>query len=230
MAEGVRWLRDVIASGIKPREIFVADSAETPTTTALLAQLDCTIFNVPAPIMAEMSDVESPSGILLVLDMPAANLPESPSLVLILDRIQTPGNMGSMLRTAAAAGADAVLIAPGSVDLYNPKVVRGAMGAHLHIATAVLDWAEIGEYSEGMGCWVASAETETIYSAVDWQTRSALIIGNEANGPGEEARALGSGVRIPMAAATESLNAGTAAAVILFEAARQRGYGASRSA
>ena len=230
IAEGVRWLRDVVALGVNPRELFISDSAESRATTDLLEQLDCPQFTVPASIMSEMSDVESPSGVLLVLDMPPTTLPETPSLVLILDRIQTPGNMGSMLRTAAAAGADAVLIAPGSVDLYNPKVVRGAMGAHLHIANAILNWEEITEYIDGMGCWVASAETDTIYSDVDWRMRSALIIGNEANGPGEEARTLGSGASIPMAADTESLNAATAAAVMLFEAARQRGYGASRSA
>ena len=215
VAEGVRWLRDVVARGIAPVMVFAVDLTALPPLT-------CPVFQINAALMRQISDVETPSGILLVLPQITVPLPSKPTLLLLLDAVQTPGNLGTMLRTAAAAGVDAVLLAPGCVDVYNPKVVRGAMGAHLHLPLQRMEWGEIENYVAGLQVVVASAESSQHYTDYNWQQPTVLIIGNEANGPSATARALGKGIAIPMANQTESLNAAMAAGILLFEAVRQR--------
>ena len=128
-----------------------------------------------------------------------------------------------MLRTASAAGADGVLLSPSSVDPYNPKVVRGSMGAHLRLPILSQSWQEIAQTVRKTQVWLATVTAEKSYTAVDWQQPSTLIIGSEATGAGNNARQVATGtVTIPMHAATESLNAAVAAGIILFEAFKQR--------
>jgi len=137
--------------------------------------------------------------------------------------VRNPGNLGAILRTALAAGVEQVLLAPGTVDVSNPKVVRAAMGAHLRLPVAALRWEAIAEAVTGCDVWMAAASGETVYTAVDWTQPVALIVGGEAAGAGERARALAQGhVSIPMTAGVESLNTAVATAAILFEAAQQR--------
>ncbi len=149
--------------------------------------------------------------------------PTPSTFLLILDAIQTPGNLGTMLRTAAAAGVDGVVLAPGCVDPYNPKVVRGSMGTLLRLPVHQLNWDEIATLTHEMDVWVAIIDGETAYTAVSWTNPTALIIGSEAHGANPQARQIaGGGVTIPMHKQTESLNAAMAAGIILFEAKRQR--------
>jgi TrmH family RNA methyltransferase len=116
-----------------------------------------------------------------------------------------------------------VLLTPGTVDATNPKVVRGAMGAHFCLAVEALEWPAVAERVAGRAVWLADATGGIAYDVVDWTMPSALIVGSESTGAGEEAAALATGrVSIPMAGEAESLNAAMAAAVLLFEAARQR--------
>jgi TrmH family RNA methyltransferase len=180
-------------------------------------------------VMAAMSSTETAPGILATVPMDPLPLPETSGLVLILDALTTPGNMGTMLRTAGAAPVNAVLLAPGCVDVYNPKVVRAAMGAHFRLPFSMLGWPEIVAYCGQNTIWLSEAGADNIYTEVEWRRPSALIIGNEARGASNEARHAAQGsISIPMARATESLNAAAAAAVILFEAARQRGFPKSK--
>lgn len=181
---------------------------------------------VTEEVMAAMSATETAPGVLAVAEMHALPLPERPLLVLILDAVTTPGNLGTILRTSAAAAVDAVLLAPGCVDPYNPKVVRGGMGAHMRLPLWSLSWPKIADFTGRLCVWVTEAAGDTLYADVNWRQPSALIIGNEAHGAGKEARRLAQGqITIPMASAIESLNAATAAAIVLYEAFRQRGFG-----
>ncbi|HID52411.1 MAG TPA: RNA methyltransferase [Anaerolineae bacterium] len=228
VAEGSRWAMDAAAMQAAPLSVFVTDDwRNTAVHTDILAQLEALAQRpsllVTPQVMAAMSDTTTPPGILLVLPIQPRPLPAHPSLILILDGIGTPGNLGTMLRTAAAAGADAVLLAPGCVDAYNPKVVRGSMGALLRLPVQALSWAEIEEVVRDTAVYTATIDADITYIEVDWQRPSSLIIGSEAHGVSPAARQLAGGaVAIPMHAATESLNAAVAAGVILFEAARQR--------
>lgn len=155
--------------------------------------------------------------------LPFVQFPPRPGLLLILDRVRDPGNLGTILRSAEAASVGHVLLSPGTVDHYNPKVVRGAMGAHFRLPVISLDWPAIAEQAGRRAVWLADAAGELSYDAVDWTQPSALIVGGEAAGAGQEAAVLATGrVSIPMAGGAESLNAAMAATVILFEAARQQ--------
>jgi len=173
--------------------------------------------------MKQASDVETPPGLLAVLPQPALPVPTAPSFVLALDGMNNPGNLGSALRAAAAAGVDGVVLPPNTVDPFNPKVLRGGMGAHFRLPSQRLDWPEVAARYGELAAYVAAADGERPYFGVDWTRPSLLIIGGEAHGAGEAARRVAAGrVAIPMASRTESLNATVAAAVILFEARRQR--------
>ncbi len=228
VAEGSRWAADVAAMQVTPLSVFVTeDWRNTAVHADILAQLEALAQRPSLPVtpqvMAAMSDTTTPPGILLALPIRPRPLPPKPSLLLILDGIGTPGNLGTMLRTAAAAGADAVLLAPGCVDAYNPKVVRGSMGALLRLPVQALSWAEIAETTRDTAVYTAMIDADTAYTQVNWRRPSSLIIGSEAHGVSPAARQLAdTAITIPMRAATESLNAAIAAGVILFEAARQR--------
>jgi TrmH family RNA methyltransferase len=138
--------------------------------------------------------------------------------------VRDPGNLGTILRAAAAAGTETVLLSSDCVDAYNPKVLRAGMGAHFRIAVAALDWAQITDTCAGLPVYLADSAGDVRYDRVDWRERWALIIGGEAHGAGAQAADMAqTRIFIPMHAATESLNAAMAASVILFEAQRQRG-------
>ena len=224
VVEGTRWL-DEVGHWIHPAElVFYTDTwREKAEHDQILQQVAGPTQPVSEEVMAAMSDTETPAGILAVLPVKPIPLPPAPTLLLILDRVRDPGNMGTMLRTGAAAGADGILFTPGSVDVYNPKVVRAGMGAQLRLPLRQVTWTEIEKLTTGMAVWVAAADGTYPYHEVNWRRPAALIIGSEAHGAGRKADNLARGsVYIPMHAATESLNASIAAAVILFEAVRQR--------
>ncbi|GAB4271916.1 MAG: RNA methyltransferase [Candidatus Promineifilaceae bacterium] len=224
VVEGSRWLGDLAAMSHPCQLVLYTHSwRETEGNNDILQQLGAPSQAVSDEVMALMSDTVTPPGVLAVAQIVTRPFPPTPSFLLILDQITNPGNLGTMLRTAAAAGVEGVLLSPGCVDAYNPKVVRGSMGALLRLPVQTADWPQIANVTTKMEVWVATANGEKSYTAVNWQKPAALIIGNEANGPGPEAHHIATGTTaIPMHAATESLNAATAAAVILFEAARQR--------
>ena len=182
--------------------------------------------------MTGCSDTETPQGVLAVLPFPRHGIPREPSLVLIVDRLRVPGNLGTILRTAAAAAVELVLLPPGTVDPYNPKTVRGGMGAHFRLPILQLDWEGVERHLAGLDVWLAAAGEGIRYDQVDWRRPVALIVGGEASGAGERAARLATGelggercggrVRIPMPGGMESLNAAVAAGVVLFEIVRQR--------
>lgn len=222
--EGTRWFSEIDGETIAPKMVFFTDQwAALPGHSDILQQLNMSRQLVSDEIMREMSDTSTPPGILAVLPFIKRPFPTPPTFLLILDAIQTPGNLGTMLRTAAAAGVDGVVLAPGCVDPTNPKVVRGSMGALLRLPVQQLTWDEIADLTNDMDVWVATIDGEKAYTAVSWPKRTALIIGSEAHGASEKARKIATGgVTIPMHNQTESLNAAIAAGVILFEAKRQR--------
>ncbi len=228
VAEGARLVGDALDCGLVPEYVLYTRQDETmPHPLAdlfrRLLNQGVKILSVSQEVMDTISDLKTPPGLLAVFPQPRLSPPESPRLVLALDEIRNPGNLGSVLRTAVASGVDLVLLSPNTVEPYNPKVLRGGMGAHFRLPLLQLDWAEIAARYGHLAIYLADASGSLSYDAVDWRQPSMIILGSEARGPGQEARRLAQAtISIPMAAETESLNAAVAAGVILYEAQRQR--------
>jgi RNA methyltransferase, TrmH family len=184
------------------------------------------VFEASASVIAAACDTVAPQGIVAVVPLQdPGGMPERVSLALVLDSLQDPGNLGTILRTAQAAGADGVWLTPGSVDPYNAKVVRSGMGAHfrlpIHMDTELPDLRVLVTRVDQV--LAAATCGKALYFDANWVVPSLLVIGNEAWGVGPEVATILTGsVRIPMPGGAESLNAAVATAVILFEAIRQR--------
>jgi TrmH family RNA methyltransferase len=237
MLEGVRALGEAVAAGAMPRAIFICRDllGEGEAQDRLLVALselregpahNMRVLEVTPEVMKAVSETETPQGIAAIMAFPERTPPTTGTpLIVIADGVRDPGNMGTLLRTALGAGATAVYTTPATVDLYNPKVVRAAMGAHFRLSLrANVGWEALDELlADCDAVWGADADADLIYTDADWKRPAALIIGSEDRGITVEARARCTELlSIPLAANLESLNAAVAAAIILFEAARQR--------
>ncbi len=226
MVEGVRLLEDVWMSGVQPDFVFFTEDAlvARPLLGALVARLEAAgVFCLPVtpPLMQAMSDTETPQGILAVLPWPELPVPERPELVLVADGWRDPGNLGTALRTAAAAGVPLVALAPSTVDAFNPKVLRAGMGAHFRVPLARLGWDALRTRFPDHHVYLAAMNGQTLYDAADWSQPALLIVGEEAHGLSDEARALShTTLRIPMVDGAESLNAAVAASLMIYAARR----------
>jgi len=184
---------------------------------------------VAGKLFDTLTDVPHPQGILAVVPMPdEPALPEPDEtfqpLILIVDGVRDPGNLGTLLRSAAGAGADHVVIAPETVDPYHPRAVRAAMGAHFRVSFSHRSWPELAPILRMYGLiGLADADGDAVYDRVRWTSSSAIVIGGEAFGASADARREATErISIPLARGVESLNAGVAGSLLLFEAARQR--------
>ena len=224
VVEGSRWLFELKDYPSCQRQILATKSwFYSPKNQRILESLSSEVRLVSDKVMTYLSEAVTPPGVLAELNFIEHSLLAAPSLLLILDRITNPGNLGTIIRSASAAGVDGILLAPGCVDVYNPKVVQGSMGALLNVPFILANWEEIGRMTAGLDIWLATMDAELPYFDVNWQLPSVIIIGSEATGYGAKAKNLATGsIGIPMRRTTESLNAATAASVIMFEAARQR--------
>lgn len=222
--EGVRLVRDALQRGHVPETVlFDPDQVTLEALGMAESDLGRLAFQATPEVMRYISDTETPQGVAGIFPIAPPHLPATPSHILVLDAIRDPGNMGTILRSAAAAGVEGVLLAPGCVDAYNPKVLRAGMGAHLRIPVLEASWTRIALFCEKLAVYLADMTGDISYDAVDWTERHALIIGSEAHGDSEQAAQLArQRVYIPMGGDTESLNASVAAGVMLLEAHRQR--------
>ena len=226
VVEGARLAREAVAAGCPAHLVLHTDTLD-PRGRGLvnsLARLGAEVLTVSESALAACSSTETPPGLLAVISQPVLPLPERLDPAMIAAGLADPGNLGTLLRSADAAGAAAVLLTEGTVDPFNPKVVRGAMGAHFRLPIISLTAAALPARLAGLRLFAAEAGRGEPYHRVDWRPPAALIIGGEAHGPGEAVRDLTAAhVHIPMRPGVESLNAAVAAAVLLFEIARQRG-------
>jgi len=250
VVEGSRSLAHALERGVRPvfvlysedyvtrpaeAETMEADATSADARKALIARLQdsgASIWQVGPALFDALADTVTPQGIMAVLPMPEAApaLAKSADLLLVLDEIRDPGNLGTILRTAQACGAQAVLLSQGCADPYMPKVVRSAMGAHLRLPLLPnLDWPAIRPLLEGKQRLLADMHAPLTLWDVDWTLPTALIVGSEAFGAGSQARQIATaGVRLPMTGDVESLNVAVAAAILLYEAQRQRRFSPAR--
>jgi TrmH family RNA methyltransferase len=177
---------------------------------------------VSTGVMESISETESPQGILAVLEDKLLPMPESPSFILVPDQVRDPGNLGTLLRTAAASGVQAVLIPPDTTDVFAPKVLRSGMGAHFRLPIHSMGWDEIETQIKGIQVYIADMDGHSCWET-DLHQPLALVIGSEAVGVSAAAQKIANGrISIPMSGDIESLNAGVAGSVLMFEVLRQR--------
>ena len=224
VAEGVRLVEEAVNVNWKFRfalyDETLSERGGMQVESLRAAGVD--VEEVSASVMKSISETETPQGILAVLESTNLPIPRSANFILVPDQIRDPGNLGTLLRSAAAAGVGAVLIPPDTTDVFAPKVLRSGMGAHFRLPICSMSWDEIEAASKGFQVYVADMEGRSCWET-DLRTPVVLIIGNEAEGASESARKLADGsVSIPMSGETESLNAGAAGSVLMFEVMRQR--------
>ncbi len=225
VAEGVRLVEEALQAKWNFR--FVLHGGELSTRgKALIISLEqrgVATEEVAEHLLNAMSDTGNTQGVLAVLELPKPTpLPTALDFVLIPDQIRDPGNLGTLLRSAAAAGVQAALLPPETADAFAPKVVRAGMGAHFRLPIREMEWEEIRKATRGLRLLLADMHGNSCWET-DLQSPLGLIVGGEAEGASEEARKLATGVmRIPMPGGSESLNAGAAGSILLFEVVRQR--------
>jgi TrmH family RNA methyltransferase len=236
--EGANLLEEALKAHAAIEAVYLDAGWSSERLSALVAQCyeqGARVFELEAGVLARVAGTVTPQPVIAVVSTPVCTLADvraaHPRLLVVCVDVRDPGNAGTVVRSAWAAGADAVVCCEGTVDLWNPKAVRSSAGAVLHVpvvpagpALAVL--GELGEW--GMTRLGTAAEDGTDYAVTDLTRPTALVLGNEATGLAlAELRPYLDGVvSIPMAAGAESLNVGMVAAVLCFEAARQRRRGA----
>jgi RNA methyltransferase, TrmH family len=220
--EGARLIRDGLQAGRRPLFMLYALNGADYLLVSELQEAKVEVIPVTPAVMQHLSETRTPSGMLAVFPLPEPRIPDQPGRTLILDGIADPGNLGTILRTATAAGVELVIQTPGGVDIYNPKTLRAGMGAQFRVPVAEASWTRIQEFLPDVPLYVATGGGTHAYTDVDWRSPWALVIGNEAHGVQVPAGIAHTPIMIPMEGGTESLNAAIAAGVLLFEAQRQR--------
>jgi len=226
VVEGVRLVEEAAAADWPIRLALFSEDL-SPRGQALLDLLRSrrvSCEGVQPGILNSLSETKTSQGILALVEQKPASLTGPLSFVLILDSLRDPGNVGTLLRAGAAAGVQAAFLSPGSADVFSPKVVRAAMGAHFHLPIFELTWEEIAQQLQGLNIFLAEMEGSLPCWEADFKSPLALVIGAEADGASQAARKLANqAVSIPMPGQVESLNAAMAGAILMFEVVRQRG-------
>jgi TrmH family RNA methyltransferase len=228
VVEGVRLLEEVQQSSWQVECIFYDEnlSERGMHLVSSYQTHNMQVEAVSSRVMRSMSDTKSPQGILAVVHKQFLPIPEQLDFILILDQIRDPGNLGTILRSAAAAGVQTVFSTPGTADLFSPKVLRSGMGAHFRLPLRDSNWEAIKSQIDHskMHCYLASVDGGEIYHQADFNSPLALIIGGEAGGASQIAYQVAESlVHIPMSGGIDSLNASVSAGILLFEITRQRG-------
>lgn len=233
LIDGARELRRAIDAGVQLIEVFVCEpqcrSREAQQLVAALPSTGAVIYSVTEPVFGKLAFGERTEGVLGVAGMPEATLdrlrlPESP-LVAVVERLEKPGNLGAVLRSADAAGVSALIAADPQTDLYNPNAVRASLGTIFSMPVAAATTADTMHWlrHHGLRIFAARVDGSIPYTEADFRGPSAIVLGSEAQGltgawSGREATA----IRLPMRGVADSLNVSAAAAVLFYEAIRQR--------
>lgn len=237
LIEGYHLLGEALEGGAEIRRVFFRESLgggaalgpEAEELAARLEQRHIPTFSLRSELFDLAADAETPQGVLAVAEKKesGAGWLKGAGNVLVIDRVQDPGNLGTLLRTAEGAGYAGVLLLKGSGDVYSPKVVRAASGSLLRLPLLLVDTPEAALEilrEKGKRTVCTSPHCDVYYYDVNMQENIALIVGNEGEGVCrtfmEQADCL---VKIPMQGAAESLNVAVAAGILMFESLRQAG-------
>ena len=227
VVEGRRELEHCLEAGYNVRTLFVCPEifggmADEPSAKVAVVE-------IPEALYRKVAYRESTEGIIAEVEykertLSDLRLPENP-LIMVLESVEKPGNLGAVLRSADAAGADAVLISDPLTDLYNPNLIRASIGAVFSVPTVACSSEEAISFLQGRGIQILTAQLQdsSLYYDVDMRRGTALVMGTESTGLTDQWRKAASAhIRIPMLGRLDSLNVSVSAAILLFEAVRQR--------
>ncbi len=232
--EGIRFVEEALKENVKISKILVSDKLkDVHGGKEILERLEShgfhNIYTLSNNIYMEITDTESPQGILAVLKKEAVSINsvyDDKNFFVVLDSLQDPGNMGTIIRTADAVGVTAVIVSKGCVDVYNPKVLRSTMGSLFHIPVCysenILETLQEMK-DKGIKLCAAHLKGRKNYFELNYKEKIAIIIGNEANGISDSVADISDElVKIPMSGKSESLNASVAAGLLMYEVLRYR--------
>ncbi len=222
LLDGVHLLKACLDAGWMPRQILINSTADEEVAAILARVPDVPQVLLEDKLFAELSGLKTPTGILALIDIPQPEV-QSARFALLLEAIQDPGNLGSMIRSAAAAGCDAVYLSASCADAWSPKVLRAAMGGHFCLRIHEnQDLIKVAGSFPGKLLATTLQATKSLYRC-DLKGDIAFLMGNEGAGLSDALRACATHpVTIAMPGRVESLNVAAAAAICLFEAVRQR--------
>lgn len=229
VAEGRRMVSETPA-GLLAR-LYLSESFERDPRNQKFLSAFPSYETVADSVFGAMSDTQTPQGVLAVVRQPEYTLPDllgegRPAHLMVLENLQDPGNLGTILRAGEGAGVTGVIMSRDTVDLYNPKVIRSTMGSVYRVPFLYTEDLKetLGKVkARGVRLFAAHLEGRKNYEEADYTGAIGFLVGNEGNGLSDEISALADEkIRIPMAGEVESLNAAVAAAILMFEAARQR--------
>ena len=227
LLDGVHLVQSYLASGKQPLHFLVTEAAlQDREVAALLKKFpDVPLTQLGDSLFTELSELKTPSCILALIELPSTSgSPAQSHFCLLLEDIQDPGNLGSMLRSAAAAGCDAVFLSEGCADAWSPKVLRTGMGGHFALSIhESMDLLAVAIAFQGE-IFAAAANAKINLYDCTLRGKLAFAVGNEGAGLSQSLLAsVPNHIAIPMPGKIESLNVAAATAVCLFEAVRQRG-------
>ena len=233
VVEGRRELLHCLEAGFSPRTIFVCEEilgAGEMEAVLEAAGEGCTVFSVSANVYDRMAYRSGTEGVTAIMQARNLRLEElrfrnEEPLLVVVEAVEKPGNLGAILRSADAAGADAVIVCDPLTDLYNPNLIRASIGAVFSVPVVAASSAETIEWlrSRGVTIYTAQLQDSSWYYDCDMKKATAIVMGTEATGlTGIWRVAADRHIRIPMLGKLDSLNVSVSAAVLLFEAVRQR--------
>jgi TrmH family RNA methyltransferase len=229
--EGPRLIEEALRSSLKLKTLVLTPAFKNPELAKRAQAASQRTVSMSESVFDAISDVEEPQGILAIVERTTWSweqiVAKSPAPIVILDGIQNPGNVAGIVRTAEAAGVAGVITTPTTARLNSPKALRGAMGSVLRVPT--MEHLKPGDIAgplkeAGYALYATAADSELqLYTEVDWTKPVAIILGQEGSGLSQEWEPHAfEGVKIPMDGPVDSLNVAAAAAILLYEAYRQR--------
>lgn len=230
VVEGRRELLHCIEAGYKPYAVFFCpEIISTADFKEIADKCECSFFEIPQHLYDKVAYRGGTEGIIAELEcremsLESLNIPENP-LVVVLESVEKPGNLGAVLRSADASGVDAVIVCDPLTDMYNPNLIRSSIGAIFTVPTATatsedtISWLK----ANGIKIYTAQLQDSEWYYDTDMKGSTAIVMGTEATGLTDAWRkAADAHIKIPMLGKLDSLNVSVSAAILMFEAVRQR--------
>lgn len=237
LIDGVREIGRALDSQFAVEELFWCPELADPEASALAAQAEqrgVRVARVAPAVIARLTYGDRDDGPVAVAVNPERRLSQLPQsglgLVAVLEALEKPGNIGAILRSADAAGVDAVIVADGGTDLFNPNTIRASLGVIFSLPVATASSAEARAWltRQGLKLFAARVDADRIYTQADFRQPAAIVLGSESSGLSEAwAGPNVQTIRLPMLGTADSLNVSTTAAVLFYEARRQRDRGSS---